>query len=276
MNERFVDIGDVALAVIEAGHGGTPLLLVHGFTGCKEDFVDEIDRLAVLGHWVVAPDLRGHGTSSAPTTVESYSLESFVSDMWGLVDAIGWSRFDLLGHSMGGMIVQMMILERPERVHRLVLMDTHHGAVGGVDPDLVELGIEVALTQGLEVIQQVLKLADDPEKSKAYHRTVAERPGYAEFCDAKMLRCSPQMYAAMLPGLIGCPDRLTELEGVDAPTLVLVGEWDESFVKASGRIAQAIPTARLEIIAEAGHCPQFEAQAQWRVAVDGFFAASPS
>ncbi len=276
MTEGFVECGDVVLAVLEAGRGGAPLLLVHGFTGCKEDFADEVDRLAALGHWVVAPDHRGHGNSSAPTGVGSYSLEIMTADMWALVEALGWDSFDLLGHSMGGMVAQMMVLDRPERVRRLVLMDTHHGPLGGVDADLVMLGVEMALTQGLGVIQQVLKLADDPEKSKAYHRTVARRPGYEEFCDAKMLRCSPDMYAALLPGIIDCRDRLDELVGVANPTLVMVGEWDESFVGASHRISAMIPGAVLEIIPEAGHCPQFEAPNEWRAAIDGFFSGETS
>ena len=57
-NVRRVDVGEVELAVVEAGVGGRPLLLVHGYTGRADDFVDFIGRLADEGWHVVAPDQR--------------------------------------------------------------------------------------------------------------------------------------------------------------------------------------------------------------------------
>jgi len=54
------------LEYAEEGAGGRPFLLLHGFTGAKEDFADHLDRWADRGWHVVAPDLRGHGGSSAP------------------------------------------------------------------------------------------------------------------------------------------------------------------------------------------------------------------
>ena len=61
MHERRIGVATgIELAVLEAGAGGRPLLLVHGFTGAKEDFADHLDELAAAGGWhVVAPDLRG-------------------------------------------------------------------------------------------------------------------------------------------------------------------------------------------------------------------------
>ncbi|MCC6183143.1 MAG: alpha/beta fold hydrolase, partial [Microthrixaceae bacterium] len=62
----------IDLTVAEAGVGGRPLLLVHGFTGAKEDFRDVVAPLAAAGHWVVAPDLRGHGAGPHPPGEDSY------------------------------------------------------------------------------------------------------------------------------------------------------------------------------------------------------------
>lgn len=113
----------------EAGNGGRPLLLVHGFTGGRADFADWMDPLAKLGYHVVAPDLRGHGTTGGPDDLTGYSLELFSADLVGLADRLGWETFDVLGHSMGGLIVQHLVVEQPDLVSRLVLMDTTHGAV---------------------------------------------------------------------------------------------------------------------------------------------------
>jgi pimeloyl-ACP methyl ester carboxylesterase len=245
-------------------------LLGHGFTGAKEDFADEVDRLAALGFHVVSPDHRGHGESDHPPDEDQYTLDRLAADMFGLAVALGWDRFDLLGHSMGGMVAQLMVLARPERVDRLVLMDTHHGALGGIDADLVALGVELARTEGLAVIQQVLKEFGDPLDNPAHARVCRERDGYEAWSDAKMLACSPVMYAALMPQFTRFDDRLDGLAAVRAPTLVVVGELDTRFRRAATALASTIPDAQLVVLADGGHSPQFEATDAWRAAVDEF------
>ena len=73
-------------------------------------------------------------------------------------------------------------------------MDTHHGPVAGLDPDIIEIGREVARTQGLGVVQELMKMGVDPLDNPAFARLVRERPGHQEWCDAKFLRCSPAMF----------------------------------------------------------------------------------
>lgn len=265
-----VSVLDAELSVISAGEGGAPLLLVHGFTGCKEDFADEVDHLAALGYHAVSPDLRGHGDSHHPGDEADYSLQHFADELFALVDALGWEQFDLLGHSMGGMIVQVMALQRPERIHRLILMDTHHGVIPGIDLDLVDLGVQLARTEGLEVIQQILQAGSDPLQNEAYERVCRERPGYREFAEGKMLRSSPVMYAAMLGQMARADDRLEDLRSLPHETLVIVGEHDAPFLDGSEAMAAAIATAEHYVLAEGGHSPQFEATDAWRKVVHGF------
>ena len=264
------EVDGVRLACIEAGVGGSPLLLVHGFTGCKEDFADEIDLLVEMGYHVVAPDLRGHGSSDAPADESAYSLELFATELFALATVLGWERFDLLGHSMGGMVVQLMALRHPERIDRLVLMDTHHGVIGTLDLGLVELGVELARTQGLAVIQEILKSGADPLANPAYTRLCAERPGYQEFAEGKMLRSSPSMYAAMLYEMATVEDRLDRLAVIGSTTLVLVGEFDQPFLEASAAMAGIIPDAEMVVLPGGGHSPQFEATEHWRRSVHAF------
>lgn len=260
--------GDISLN--DAGDGGSPLLLVHGFTGCKEDFSDELDLLAAMGYHAVAPDLRGHGDSHHPADESEYSLEIYADELFALADALGWDRFDLLGHSMGGMIAQVMTLAHPERVRRLILMDTHHGAIPDIDHDLVALGVELARTEGLEVIQQILRAGADPLENPAYERACRERPGYREFAEAKMLRSSPVMYASMLAQLAAPQDRLEALAVLEQDTLVIVGEHDRPFIDGSAAMADAIARSSHHVVAEGGHSPQFEATEAWRKIVHEF------
>jgi 3-oxoadipate enol-lactonase len=260
-----VHLGDVRLAIAEAGIGGRPLMLVHGFTGAKEDFTDFLEPLAEGGWHAVAPDLRGHGASDHPADEESYSLAIIAADLLALADALGWGRFVLLGHSMGGMVAQHLLLAEPERVRGLVLMDTTHGPVDWVEADTAALAAAVVREEGIAALMEALKLlrADDPLMTPAFLRLLEEKPGYSEFCDAKLLASAPAMWLAMAPALLTQPDRLDLLAEVDVPTLVIVGEQDTPFIAHGERMAKTIPGARLAIIPDAGHSPQFENPGAW-------------
>jgi pimeloyl-ACP methyl ester carboxylesterase len=274
VDERSFDLGEVELLALEAGEGGRPLLLVHGFTGAKEDFADHVAPLAAAGWWVVAPDLRGHGGSAQPDDESAYSLSACADDLLALAAALGWSSFSLLGHSMGGMVAQELVLRGGGEVERLVLMDTHHGPVEGIDGDVVALGVEILRSQGLAALVELLASLPAAEKAPSDVRLRAERPGYAEFSDAKVHRCSGAMYAAMAQELVHRPDRLAELAVLDVPTLVVVGAEDRSFLAAAHRMAEAIPGAQLVVVPDAAHSPQFEHPEAWWAAVSGFLAPS--
>jgi pimeloyl-ACP methyl ester carboxylesterase len=270
MRVSQVDIGPVTLSVAEAGPGGRPLLLVHGFGGAKEDFTDFLDDLAGLGWHAVAPDLRGHGASDKPDDEAAYSFEIFAADVLALADRLGWDRFVVLGHSMGGMIVQHVVLDRPERVAALVLMDTSHASPDGIDPAIVDLAVTVLREHGVETFVQLSKELADPLASPAHTRLLRERAGYEAFCDAKALGASGAMRISMFPRFIDQPDRLARLAGVAVPTLVIVGEQDDAFVAHALRMAKTIPGARLAVIPDAGHSPQFEHTEAWWTALTSF------
>lgn len=274
LTARMIPLPEVTLAVLEAGVGGAPLMLVHGFTGSKEDFAAEVVRLADRGFHVVAPDHRGHGSSDQPESEDAYSFETFAGDLIALAGALGWQTFDLLGHSMGGMVVQHLALSHPHRITRLILMDTHHGPVDELDEELLDLGIEIARTQGLAVIREIIKMGADPLASPAHARMCAEIPGFEEWCEQKFLSSSPSMFSSMLRRFAETPDRLEHLRAVSCPTLVLVGELDHPFRAPSEALARTIPDARLVVLPGGGHSPQLEAPDHWRAAVDDFLGVA--
>jgi pimeloyl-ACP methyl ester carboxylesterase len=270
VTDRVVELDDVRLAIAEAGEGGWPLLLVHGFTGAGNDFGDFVEPLADRGWHVVAPDLRGHGASSKPADEAAYTFASYVDDLLRLADALGWDRFVLLGHSMGGMIAQVLAGEAPERVAGLILMDTGPGGLE-LDPELVELGMTAAREQGIDFVADVMaESTDGPLTSNAYRRKVAEDPSYAERGERNLRASSPAMFAAMLSLISSTPDRIDALRSITAPTLVIVGAEDEPFVLPSRRMADAVPGAQLVVISGGGHSPQFEAPDAWWAALSGF------
>lgn len=273
MEIRDVQAGPVRLAVAEAGVGGRPFLLLHGFTGAKEDFTDWLDRFASDGWWAVAPDQRGHGASDHPTSEDDYSLAQYAADALALCDALGWSSCTLLGHSMGGMIAQTIALQAPERIDALVLMDTTPGPLP-LDRSQADLAIEIVRSDGVEALLAAMKAhfarAGGPLGTPAHEHLLAAKPGYAEFGDRKFLASSRAMYAAMVTEMFEQDDRCEALGAFDKPALALVGEQDTACVPETERLAKAIPGCRFEIISGGGHSPQFEAPEQWWSAVSSF------
>ena len=271
IEERRIDLGTVELTIAEAGHGGHPLMLVHGWTGAKEDFADWMEPLADRHFHVVAPDNRGHGSSSKPSAESDYSFEHFADDVLALADALAWDRFVLLGHSMGGMVAQVVAVRDPGRLRGLVLMDTHYGAID-VDPAIVDAGIDMARSNGIDAIADLMAVATEPGPldSEAYRRVCAERPGHFQSGIDKTRRSSAAMFAAMLAEMSSSPSRLEALSSLAVPTLVMVGEQDEPFVNASEQLAGAIPNARYELLADGGHSPQFESPDAWWKAMTTF------
>lgn len=78
-----------------------PIVLLHGFCGSSQYWKKVIPLLSA-SHRVIAPDLRGHGASSAPD--ETYTMERFAEDLALFVDALGLSGIHLFGHSLGGYV----------------------------------------------------------------------------------------------------------------------------------------------------------------------------
>ncbi len=272
MQLRKVDAGELSFEIAEAGVGNPRrVLLVHGFTGGKDDFVEAADRLADTGWHAVAPDLRGHGNSSQPSSEEDYDLELFADDLWALVDALGWhDGFVLLGHSMGGMIAQVTALRDPSRLRGLVLMDTSHGPVDGIKPEELDLGASIVREHGMETLLNLMNQRENVLETPAAARVRAERPGWEEFERRKFLSSSAAMWAAMAPKMPSQADRLDAVATLSLPVLVIVGEQDQPFIGHSERMAKAIPGARLAVIPDAGHSPQFENTEAWWDALTSF------
>jgi 3-oxoadipate enol-lactonase len=267
-----VDDG-TGLEVREMGTGPA-LLLVHGFGGAKEDFADHLEALGRRSR-VVTFDHRGHGGSDAPTEPGAYSLDRLAADVVGVADALGIDHFRLLGHSMGGMVAQRVVLAHPGRVDALVLMDTAPGPIPTLDPDLVDLGAAICRDEGKDALKPLLDEAATLE-TPSNLRVKRERPGYVEFCDAKWEALSPVMWATLVVEIARRPDELDALRAITCPTLVIVGEEDRPFRDGSDAMAATIPGAELVVVPDAGHSPQFENAPAWFAAIDGFLKAPPN
>jgi pimeloyl-ACP methyl ester carboxylesterase len=102
---------------------GPPVVLVHGLGGRAEDWWSVAPALARAGFRVYMPDLIGFGRSQQPADF-SYSVRDQAAVLLAFMDSLGLKQVDLGGWSMGGWIVQLLAIQHPERVSRLVLIDS--------------------------------------------------------------------------------------------------------------------------------------------------------
>lgn len=241
--------------------GGEPLLFIHGFTGSKEDFSGWLPDFARLGFDAVSFDLAGHGFSAPLGAPSEYGLDAYASDALAVIDCLGWETAHIVGHSMGGMVAQIMAISRPNRIRSLVLMGTHHGAVE-IDPELTAFGAEYALTNGMIDLNALMKTLTLPTTTTV-GADLRNDPAYDDFMNQKFERSDPAMFAGMLHSMTQSPDRLEALSAFSGRTLIVVGENDATFGPACRSIAERLPNGALAVIAGAGHNPQFEAPEMW-------------
>ena len=119
----FARVGDVELFFTDdrpADAGGSPLLFVHGFSCDSHDWSWQLPHFAGT-HRVIAVDIRGHGSSSAPA--RGYELPQFAADLAGLLEQLDSGPVVAIGHSLGGAIVAALAVEHPELVKAVVSVD---------------------------------------------------------------------------------------------------------------------------------------------------------
>lgn len=241
-------------AYLEGGQG-RPVVLVHGAGGRAEVWVPQIAGLGDLAR-LVAVDLPGHGGTGGPG---GRRVEDYAGWVLGLLGALGLHRAVLVGHSMGGAIVQTIALGHPERVAGLVLVGT--GARLRVLPRILEL-FRDGSPQGAELVAGLAYSPKTPpgavvEAERALQETAA---------------------AVTLGDFLACDrfDVMARLAGVATPTLVVVGVDDRlTPPKYAAYLARTIPGARLVEIEAAGHFPQLEQPAAVNAALRAFLAALP-
>jgi pimeloyl-ACP methyl ester carboxylesterase len=126
VRDHFLEVEGVRLHWAEIGEASDapPVVLLHGLNNSSLSW-SHVAPLLASDRRVVMPDLPGHGQSARPNT--GYELAWYARIIARWLEAVGIERADIVGHSFGGGVAQMLLLECPERVRRLVLV-----AAGGL------------------------------------------------------------------------------------------------------------------------------------------------
>lgn len=262
MSDLNLSVQGLHIRCLTAGSSGSPVLLLHGggADSATLSWSLTIEALAQQ-HRVCAPDLPGYGESDRPDRV--YSLDYYLLFVRDLLDALELQRTRVAGLSMGGGIALALALNHPQRVDRLVLVDSY-GLQNSAPfhrlsyllvrmPGLNELTWAMMrrsrwmLRYSLRgILRQPAAITDDliDELKREAQRPHAGRAFHTFQTDEVQWR-----------GLRTC--FMPRLKEITAPTLIIHGAQDTLVPLALARQAQQqIPDCRLHVIDQCGHWPQ--------------------
>ncbi|MCU0762527.1 MAG: alpha/beta fold hydrolase [Hydrogenophaga sp.] len=233
------------LNVARAGSGDA-LVLVHGYLGGSSQWAAELQALGSRFD-VIAPDLPGFGDSSH--LVSPDRIEGHARAVLETLDRLGVQRFHLLGHSMGGMIVQEMVRLAPRRVSRLVLYAT--GPLGML-PGRFE-----TMARSRERLAQdgVDATARRISATWLLHR---EASPHAQALGDLAAQASPQAAEAGLWAMERWDGR-DQLPHITQPTLIVWGDQDRSYQWPQiETLWRQIPGASLAVLPHCAHALHLE------------------
>ena len=198
-------------------------------------------------------ELSGHGRSEGEGEQE---IGRYAEKVRQFLNAMGFSRVSLVGHSMGGAIVQTLALTHPEMIDRIVLVAT--GARLKVSPVILN-GLQHDLKETVRKIAQ-----------SAYSRKSA--PGLIEEGISELMRSRPEV---LYGDFLACDrfDLMNEIEKVDLPSLILYGEEDQLTPAAFSQFLHfRIRNSKIEVLPNAGHMVMIESAQAFNEKVGSFIA----
>lgn len=246
-------------AYVVAG-SGPALLLLHGL-GCDHTtWAPVIDSLS-RRYTVIAPDLLGHGESDKPRA--DYSVGGYANGMRDLLTVLGIDRVSVVGHSFGGGVAMQFAYQFPERTERLILV-----ASGGLGPEVTP-AIRAITTPGFQQAMGVLTLPGVRHVGTAGMRALAATgiratrdlaelaEIYDSFKDRRTRAAIRHVVCAVVDWrgqIVTMSDRAYLTDAM--PMCVVWGRNDQVIpVRHAGNAAVLAPSARVEIIPNAGHFP---------------------
>jgi len=247
--------------------GEGPLLaLSHGWMGPTEFWPPKVIDGLSKHLRLLLYDVRGHGNTTAPEDLDSYSMPQYASDLRALLDALELERVHIGGVSQGGMIAAQFAVDYPERTRSLIISDSTAGNGADEGPggewertmsQAFGLMEELARQEGVDAVR-VRRMEYDREHDAHYF-------DYPDPPDVREAREKAQYAQLTLHGYIGTnraacnrPDQTGRLRELHMPALVIGGEWD-SFYPCSVRDHALLEGSRFVTMRHCGH-----ASPDWR------------
>ncbi|MBA0047265.1 alpha/beta fold hydrolase [Mycobacteroides sp. LB1] len=253
---RKINVDGVEFAYREFGSSSdVPVIFLHHLTAVLDDWDPRVlDGIAAY-HRVIAFDNRGVGATggSVPATVEQMGTDAI-----GFIRALGLERVDLFGFSLGGGVAQMVALQAPELVRRMILAGTGPRGAGGID--------KMATIVGIAYLKAALTFSD-PRNFLFFPRTVEGKRAASDYLHRlkertlhRDKRISARARIAQLKAIrhagLSQPD---DLSVIAQPVLVANGDRDLMVDSShSTDMARRLPNALLKIYPNSGHGGVFQ------------------
>jgi pimeloyl-ACP methyl ester carboxylesterase len=249
---KTVDVEGIPFAYREVGPTtGVPVVFLHHFTAGLDDWDPAVVDGIGAERRVVLVDLRGVGGSGGTTPD---SIEAMAGDAIAFLQALGLNTVDLLGFSLGGMIAQVIIQQRPDLVRRVILAGTAPAGDQGpaATGAVLQAAVEKASAQGKHP-KHLLFFSPSATSQEAANAFLARLDQRTEDRDAPV---SDETVGAQLTALAKWEQGASPagLTNVDKPVLVVNGDDDTMLPTISSfHLAQLLPDARLSIYPNSGH-----------------------
>jgi pimeloyl-ACP methyl ester carboxylesterase len=251
-----IDVNGVPFAYREVGEpAGIPVVFLHHFTAVLDDWDPRIIDGIAARHHVIAFDNRGVGGTGSKVP---HDIEQMAADAIAFISALGHDKVDLFGFSLGGAVAQLVALQAPDLVRRMVLAGTGPRGGGGIwkMPFIVGGAYSKAFATRKDP-RHFLFFPRNKEGKKAakdYFARLAERT------HDRVRPISRQAGLAQLraitAGGLHAPD---DLSAIKVPVLVANGDHDLMVASEhSADMARRLPDSRLVIYANSGHGGVFQ------------------
>jgi pimeloyl-ACP methyl ester carboxylesterase len=239
------------------GTGPHPVLVLHGWFGDAHAFEPIEAWLSPDRFSYVFMDYRGYG--SMQHVAGDYTIDEIATDALALADALGFQTFSLVGHSMGGMVIEKIAARVPERVRALVPVAPVPcgGMVFDAEKRALFAGAAASRAQREVII-------DRSTGSRLPWSWVQWKADYS------MARAAPAAFAAYFDAWADTD--FSDDIGGSPPMLVLIGAHDPVFNLALMRATylRRYPRATIEVLHNAGHYPMNETPLALVASIEGF------
>lgn len=251
VSTRTIDVGGTSFAYRDLGPDSeVPVIFLHHLMAVLDDWDPRVIDGIAAQRRVIAFDNRGVGASggSVPQTIEEMGRDAIA-----FIRAMGFKKVDLLGFSLGGGVAQMVVLQAPDLVRRVILAGTGPRGGGGID-EINKIAVSAYLKAALTLSdpRHFLFFPRTPNGKRAateYFSRLKERTTHRDAPISLQARYA-QLKAIRTAGLSE-PD---DLSVITHPVFVVNGDHDLMVdSKLSADMARRLPNARLTIYPDSGH-----------------------
>ncbi|MFZ3589306.1 2-succinyl-6-hydroxy-2,4-cyclohexadiene-1-carboxylate synthase [Bacillus sp. DJP31] len=251
-----IELNGVTYSYMMRGQGPA-LVLLHGFTGCKENWGFLLEKLAHQ-FTVITVDLIGHGQTESPESPERYIVEHACRDLNSLLTLLEINAAYFLGYSMGGRVALAFAVLYPSRVRSLILESSSPGLLSERSRQERVAADELLAVEILH--DGVGAFVDRWERISLFHSQKKLPLEVQEGIRTQRLRNSPIGLANSLRGM-GTGSQLSywnKLSSIQIPVLLLCGELDSKFCMIAEDMEKCLLHSTKYRVFDAGHAIHVE------------------